>query len=199
MDESSFLSEIAKEASSQEDVILKKAEDACRGFLEEARKEADKLEKGLVHRTDLEIKKLETRAETEEALEARRGRLQLKSHYVTKAIESAKSEFDALKSDRQYPEILKKFLAELAKTIGAGGNYLVVRVSPQDEQSVRPMLHELSLKGVLQADPSLSGGVELEDEKGHFRMRNTFDSRLQKAREEVIQQLNQVLFQGIHV
>ena len=200
MDETSFLSEIAKEASREEEAILKKADEAAQKILEEARKEADRLEQTAVHRTDLEIRKTQMRTLTQESLERRRSLLQLKSRYVAKALEGAKGEFDAFKESREYPTILKKFLSELVKSVEGNVKKVIVRVAPQDEKVARPFVEDLSLKAELRPDPSLERGVELEEgEGGHLRMRNTFDSRLQKAQEEVIQNLNTVLFQGIDV
>lgn len=199
MDETSFLSEIAKEASFQEEAILKKAEEASRAILEEARKEAERLEQTLVHRIDLEIRKKRSRAMTQASLEKRHELLQLKSRFVEETVEASRQEFNALKAHREYPEILKKFLSELAKSLGESSKKAVVRVSPDDEKSVRPLLHDLSFKAELRTDATLAGGVEIEDEENHLRMRNTFESRLKRAHEEVIQHLNQLLFQGIDV
>ena len=199
MDETSFLSEIAREASREEEVILKKAEAAAQKILEEARQEADRLEETLVHRIDLEIRKIQMRTLTQESLERRRSLLQLKSRYVAKALESAQAEFDALQGSREYPTILKKFLSELVKSLEGSAKKVIVRFAPQDEKAARSLVEDLSLKVELRLEASLERGVELEEGEGRFRMRNTFDSRLQKAREEVIRNLNKVLFQGIDV
>ena len=198
MDETSFLSEIAKEASREEEAILKKGDEAAQKILEEARKEAERLEQTVVHRTDLEIRKTQMRTLSQENLERRRSLLQLKSRYVAKSLESARAEFDALKEGREYPTILKKFLSELV-AFHDGKKTVIVRVAPEDEKIARSLVEDLSLKAELQTGPSLERGVELEEGGGHLRMRNTFDSRLQKAQEEVIQNLNKVLFQGIDV
>lgn len=60
-------------------------------------------------------------------------------------------------------------------------------------------MKELHLTAELLMDPSVRGGLELEDESGSIRMRNTFDSRLREAHEETIQHLNKVLFQETDV
>ena len=199
MDETSLLSEIAKEASREEEGILQKADLAAQKILEEARKEAARLEQTVVHRTDLEIRKNEMRTQTQESLERRRAFLQLKSLYVAKSLEEARREFDALKGSREYPAILKKFLSELVKSLERSAKKVIVRSAPEDEKVVRSLAEDLTLKAEIRLDPSLERGVELEEEEGHLRMRNTFDSRLKKAHEEVIQHLNKILFQGIDV
>ena len=199
MDETSLLSEIVKEASREEEGILKKAEAAAQKMFEEAQKEAERLEQAVIHRTDLEIRKNEMRARTQESLERRRAVLQLKSRHVAKSLEEARREFDALRGSREYPSILKKFLSELVKSLEGSTKKVIVRTAPEDEKTVRSLVEDLTVKAEIQTDASLARGVEIEEEKGRLRMRNTFDSRLQKAHEEVMQHLNKVLFQGIDV
>ena len=199
MDETSLLSEIDKEASREEEGILKKAEAAAQKILEEAQKEAERLGQAAVHRTGLEIRKNEMRARTQESLERRRAVLQLKSRHVAKSLEEARRDFDALRESREYPSILKKFLSELVKSLEGSTKKVIVRTAPEDEKTVRSLVEDLAVKAEIQTDASLARGVEIEEEKGHLRMRNTFDSRLQKAHGEVMQHLNKVLFQGIDV
>jgi len=198
MDEISFLSEIEKEVHLQEEAILRRAEEAGQKILEDARKEAARLEETLLHRTEAEIRKQRSRAFTQGALENRRALLALKSEFVDKALGAARDTFDSLRTGRDYQSILKKFLSELVKMVDEGRK-VIVRVSPEDEKAARILLGELSLKAELRAEPSISRGLELEDGEGRLRIRNTFDSRLRQAHEEIVQSLNKILFQGINV
>ena len=76
---------------------------------------------------------------------------------------------------------------------------MTLRVKPEDEKIARDLLKELHLAGDIQTDTNISRGIELEDESGGIRLRNTFDSRLQKAREEILKRLNELLFEKIDV
>lgn len=189
-----FLSEIEKEASSQEEVILNKAEGERRRLLEEAKKEADRAEAALIHRTDLDIRKQKSRLLTQSDLEGRRLLLDLKSQYLAKAFEGARDQFDAL-SPREYEEVLQKFLAELVAHLD-GKKKVILRVHPKDEKMARGLLEKLRLSAEMVVDPAISRGLELEDPSEHLRIRNTFESRLQRAHDEVVQRLNQLLLRG---
>ena len=193
MDEASFLSEIEQEVSRKEEAILKRAEEESEKILEEARREAAHIEETLTTRTDSEIRKHRSRLFTQENLEARQNLLALKSQFASKALEAAREQFDALQKGPRYRDILKKFLAELANALDTPKK-VILRVRPEDEKTTHGLLDELSLKAQIEASPSLKRGVELEDGEGRFRMRNTFDSRLERAHEEVMQCLNKTLF-----
>ena len=194
MEDSPFLSAIDKEASSQEEVILNKTKDECGRIMGEAKKEAERLEKGFVHHTDLEIRKLRSRFQTQQNLESRLDFLGLKSRFVTEALEGARTEFDALKKTREYETILKKFLSEMLKYLDGKVKKAVLRVNPEDEKVGRTLLQELRLEAKLVTDTAVTRGLEIEEEERALRMRNTFDSRLRTAHEAVIQHLNEVLF-----
>lgn len=188
MEEASFLSEIEKEVSHQEETILGEAEGEVKKILEEGRKEAEHLEKGLLHRTDLEIRRRRSRALTQEDLENRQALLKLKSLFLEKAVREARLQFDGL-SPQEYEETLKKFLAELASSL-EGHRKVFLCVRPEDEKLAKSLAKELQVEVEPRADPSVSRGVELEDMGGRFRIRNTFDSRLKQAYEEVIKRLS---------
>jgi len=193
MDDIAFLSEIEKEASLQEEAIFKRAEEESEKILEEARREAARVEEALTTRTDVEIRKHKSRLVTQENLENRQHLLVLKSRFASKALEEAGEQFDALQKGPTYRDILKKFLAELAQSLDAPTR-LILRVRPEDEKTTHSLLGEISLKAQIEPSSSLARGVELEDGEGRFRMRNTFDSRLERAHAVVMQHLNKTLF-----
>ena len=197
MEEIVFLTEIDKEASSQEDAIRRQAETNRSNILGEARKEAEHLEATLVHRTDLEIKKHRSRALTQANLERRRRLSNLKSEFVAKTLRAAQKAFDEL-PQKEYQNVLKQFLSELVKHLD-GTKKVILRMKPGDEKTAKTLAGELRLSAEIRTDPALLRGLELENQEGDIRIRNTFDSRLRQAHEEMIQHLNKVLFKGIDV
>ncbi|MBI4437034.1 MAG: hypothetical protein HY590_06470 [Candidatus Omnitrophica bacterium] len=208
MNEASFLSEIEQEVSLEEGTILKRAEEASEKILEEARGEAARMEEVLTTRTDVEIRKHKSRILTQESLENRQHLLALKSQFASKTLEVARDQFDALQKGSTYREILKKFLAELVRSLEtpaspaspaggpAGGKEkkVILRVRPEDEKVAHTLLGEISLKAQIEPASTLKRGLELEDGEGRFRIRNTFDSRLERAHAVVMQCLNKTLF-----
>jgi len=194
MSDPTFLSEIEKEVVRQVEAILEKGHTERERLLGDAQKEAKQVEERLTHKTDLEIRKLESRFQTQENLESRRDLLRLKSKYVDKALDGARDAFDALKDGKEYEAIYKKFFSELAQSLNGHSKKIVIRVHPEDEKITKSLLHDLKLSGEVKTDSSVQRGLEMENSEGNLRVRNTFDSRLREAREEIIQRLNEVLF-----
>ncbi|MCH7761477.1 hypothetical protein IIA15_08800, partial [candidate division TA06 bacterium] len=172
MEEIVFLTEIDKEASSQEDAIRRQAETDRSNILGEARKEAEHLEATFVHRTDLEIKKHRSRALTQANLERRRRLSNLKSEFVAKTLRAAQKAFDEL-PQKEYQNVLKQFLSELVKHLD-GTKKVILRVKPGDEKMAKTLAEELRLSAEIRTDPALLRGLELENQEGDIRIRNTF-------------------------
>ncbi|MFH1858590.1 MAG: V-type ATP synthase subunit E family protein [Candidatus Omnitrophota bacterium] len=197
MDESVFLTEIDNEVASQEKTILKKAQDQVDQILRGARKEADHLERVLVHRTEAEIRKSQGFFLTQAELEKRRGELEVKSHFVARALEGAKTQFHAL-SQEAFLQVLKKLLRELFAQHDPEKPF-VLRVKPEDEKIAQILCKDMAPSAEIAIDAWMSRGAELEDEKECCRLRNTFASRAEQVHSELVQRLNKTLFEGLHV
>ncbi len=195
MEENHFLSAIEKEASLKEEYFLKRAEEESAKILEAAQKEASRIEESFVYRTEAEIRKVKSRLLTQESLESRRRLLEIKSRFASKVVGLTKETFEALKTGPEYGAIFKKLVAELSGALEGADKKVILRVNPSDEKFVRPFLGELPFQAELHTDPSVVRGVELEDTEGHFRIKNTIDSRLVRAHDAVMQHLNKILFQ----
>ncbi len=199
MTEEILLSAIEQEASREAQGILGKAHQEERHLLEEAKRQADETEARFVKQREAEFKKRRLRLETQRTLELRQGVTSLKARAVGEALGQAQESFRALQKGSAYETLFKKLLKELTESLGSSGGALVVRVKPGDERLAASAVKGSSLKAEVATDPSMDGGLELSDQEGRVRLRNTFETRVARNRESLIQKLNELLFNDVRL
>lgn len=197
MSEEFLLSAIEEEALGEAEAILRQAREDARKILEEAKEQAEGLESSLIRQRESEFRKRKTRLETQRLLELRHSVTRLKAKAVEEALDQAKEKFQALRQGPGYEPLFKKLLKELVDAVDEARGALLVRVRAGDEKVASLATKELGLQAEIVADTSIDGGVELLEKEGEFRLRNTFDTRVSRIRDKLIQRLNELLFHDV--
>ena len=97
-----------------------------------------------------------------------------------------------MRDDPNYPAILKKLTFEAVETLG--GEKVRIHIDPRDEQLVKKILAELDLSGEVIADLTSAGGLVAGTHNESVKISNTFESRLERAKEQKKLEIYAALF-----
>jgi len=116
--------------------------------------------------------------------EARRDSLELvmraKEELVDQAFSVAMEELSRIRSREDYPDILRRLTQEVVDELGSD---LVIEVSPEDSELMEKMAAEMGLNAIVRPSLECMGGLAATPRDGRILLVNTFDSRLERARE----------------
>ncbi len=99
-----------------------------------------------------------------------------------KAFREAEQRLSTMRSDPNYAAIFKKLTLEAVETLG--GEKFRIHIDKQDEQLVKKILAELNLSGDVNADLECAGGLVAGTLNESVKISNTFESRLERAKEQ---------------
>jgi V/A-type H+-transporting ATPase subunit E len=109
-----------------------------------------------------------------------------------KAFSEAEQRLSQMRNDPGYPAIFKKLTRE---AVGAlGGEKFRIHVDKRDEQLIKKILAELNLSGDVIADLMCAGGLVASTLNETVKISNTFESRLERAKEQKKLEVYAVLF-----
>ncbi|NMB78777.1 MAG: hypothetical protein GYA23_06740 [Methanomicrobiales archaeon] len=97
------------------------------------------------------------------------------------AFAQAEERLANLRADPEYPRIFHRLLAEAAET--AGMDRCLVHTDPRDEELAKKAMADLHLNGEIRLDLETRGGVIITLHDGTVVIKNTIESRLERARE----------------
>jgi vacuolar-type H+-ATPase subunit E/Vma4 len=98
------------------------------------------------------------------------------------AFREAEQCLSTMRNNPDYPAIFKKLTQEAVETLG--GEKFRIHIDKQDEQLVKKILAELDLSGDVIADLVCAGGLVACTLKESVKISNTFESRLERAKEQ---------------
>jgi V/A-type H+/Na+-transporting ATPase subunit E len=109
-----------------------------------------------------------------------------------RAFGEAEQRLSRVRNDPNYPAIFKKLTLE---AVGAlGGEKFRIHIDKQDEQLIKKILAELNLSGEVLADLTTAGGLVACTLNETVKISNTFESRLERAKEQKKLEVYAVLF-----
>lgn len=176
--------------------IEKRREEAKREverIIDEAHQEAELAER-------MKIRKLEAAFKSESAgivyrakLEAKNELIVAQEEVVSEAFELAKKRLAGLAESDDYPGILESLLQECLQT--TQGEEVELAVRDEDRELVEDLLRDSSAR-VRFSDTGLDcmGGLEVRTVDGKLSVRNTFESRLDNAKESMRREIAVTLF-----
>ncbi|MCX6696542.1 MAG: V-type ATP synthase subunit E [Methanoregula sp.] len=152
------VAEIHDEAAGKEKRIKQKHEEAARTAVEKER-----------GRSVAQVKK-ETRMQLVHA----------KDEVYQKAFTGAKEKISRLRTDAHYASDFTKMLQEAARELE--GESLVISIDKRDEALCKKLVPELNLNCRVVADITTDGGLDVSTKDGRFIIKNTIESRLERAK-----------------
>lgn len=174
----------------------------CQSIFSEAQKEVDDiLAKVEVEVEDIRLAKLEkirALAANEKSgmyysarLRAKNLVIEAKESVLSEALHRAQEIIVTLRDNPDYPRVFEGLVLEALPRIGGEG---VVHVDPRDEQLAQRVLKEKGMDLPVVADLTCAGGVMVSDSEDRVHIVNTFDERLQRARERMKLEIADILF-----
>ena len=183
------------ESALEREGILAEAQAMVDRILSQAREEAEAR-----RRQRLEAELRTVRAEQARLLnDARLASLKqlsvARDDLIDAAFQQAAKRLERLRGSPLYREVLRRLLEETASQLGPGR--VVVKVDPADARLAEELVESLGLDAVVEPTLHCSGGLEASDAEGRIVVRNTFESRLQRAREVLRPELTAAVEAGL--
>ena len=152
------VAEIHAEAAGKEERVRQKHEEAARTAIE--------TERG---RSVAQVKK-DTRMQLVHA----------KDEVYQKAFTGAKEHLSQIRADANYAGIFRKMLIEAVAELE--GSRIVISIDPRDEPLCTRLVAELNLNCGIVPNITTDGGLDVSTPDGRFVIKNTVESRLERAK-----------------
>ena len=176
-----LLKSVEESAQEKERDLRERAYSAVQAFSEDTKIEAAAIQQSLL----AEAKKAAaveknkhiylTKNEIKEKL------IKTKETLFSKAFGDAEQRLTRIRNDPKYPAIFDKLARE---AIGAlGGDKFRIHIDKRDEQLIKKILSGMNLSGEVIPDLHCSGGLVVSSPDESVKISNTFESRLERAKE----------------
>ena len=187
---------LEKEASAEIEAILSEARERASEIVAQAKEDAEATTAQQKRTAETQYDAALVRARSSAQLEASSLKLRAQHQAVEEVFEDAHDSLESLVKDKgeRYTDILEGLLAEAVEGIGGAENVGAVLVNPEDKEVAEKVAAKHDLKGKLETDEEIVGGVRVRGAGGHMRLENTLYGRLESAREELTSEVSKVLF-----
>ena len=172
---------VEESAGEKEQELRRKAAVAIEGIKDRAKRQADAIRQATVDEATRSViaEKNKTlyviRAENKELL------IRTRETAFEQAFSEAGARLKDLRTDPKYPAIFEKLFREAAGTVG--DESIIVHVDPKDEALAEKTLAALHLTGEIRTDITTAGGVVISMYDDTVVIKNTVESRLERAKE----------------
>jgi V/A-type H+-transporting ATPase subunit E len=187
-----LLKSVEESAQEKEHELREKARSAVQLISEDAKNQAIVIQQSLLAEAKkaatIEKNKLIylTKGENKEKL------IKTKEAIFSRAFGDAEQHLSHVRKDLKYPDILKNLTME---AVGAlGGETFSIHIDKRDENLIKKILSELNLSGEVIADLQCSGGLVVSTQNESVKISNTFESRLERVREQKKLEIYAVLY-----
>jgi vacuolar-type H+-ATPase subunit E/Vma4 len=176
-----LLKSVEESAQERERELREKAGSAVQAISEDTKDQAAAIQQSLLAEAKkaVAIEKNKhiylTKNENKEKL------IKTKETIFSKAFGDAEQRLSHLRNDPKYPAIFNKLARE---AIGAlEGEKFRIHIDKRDEQLIKRILSDMNLTGEVIADLPCSGGLVVSSQNESVKISNTFESRLERAKE----------------
>lgn len=187
-----LLKSVEESAQEKERELREKARSAVQDITEDTKEQAAAIQKSLLAEAKkaVAIEKNKhiyiTKNEIKEKL------IKAKGTIFSKAFDDADQILSNIRNDPKYPVIFKKLTRE---AIGAlGEEKFHIHIDKRDEQLTKKILSDLNLTGEVTADLHCSGGLIISSQNESVKITNTFEYRLERAKERKKLEVYAVMF-----
>ncbi len=184
-------------------ILKRSAEREAQKLLEEARTKTKEMERATEEEMDRErerrLSELGMRLAVERARRIgaadhlREEKILRAEHkVVSEIVEEVEKRLSKLREDRElYRKVMEKLIEEALQ--GFEGEHVKIYVNPEDVEIVRGILSQKGRSYQLSPDEGVIYGVVIEDPKRGYRVYNTFEHRLRKAKMILLEKLSEIL------
>lgn len=176
-----------EEAQEEANQIIAEAEAAAQKIVAAAEAYAEAVKEGYYGQKVLpELRAEEARLIGEAQRESLGLVMKAKEELIDRAFTLAKEELAKARSREDYPEILHRLTQEVVDELG---RELVIEVDPHDSELMEKIIAEMGLQATVRPSLRCMGGLAATPRDGRIRLVNTIDSRLERARESLREQV----------
>lgn len=190
MGDESLASHLIGNAEARRDALLAEAREEAGRIVARARAEADGMAAEAAEALSRDVdRERSIRLEAARA-EARRIVARERASLVEAILSRVAERIARLPGSPRYPAIAERLCREILPELP--GDRCVVRVDPTTAEAFRRLAPDAACR-FEPLPPDALGGVEVSDEEGAFRARNTLASRFQKARPTLVESIGLTL------
>jgi V/A-type H+-transporting ATPase subunit E len=186
-----LLEAIEAKGKDEKEKIVSRSEKTASRSIQEAETKAKEITQSILEGKDPGLEVTKTRIRGESELRKKRSLAQAKNRILEEVFEKVRENLAKVRERKDYESILQK----LAKEVLTGED-LIVYVHERDVSLVQKILATEGLRGEVRPVKDCLGGLIVESEKGAVSLHNTVESRLEKRRDSLIEEVNKIIFEG---
>ncbi len=171
--------------------IISRSEKTAKRLLKEAETRAKEIAESIFAEEDPELEATRTRILGESELRKKRSSTEVRSRVVQEVFDKANEAFSKIRDRGDYGSILEKLGEEVLVD-----EHLIVYVDERDAPLMKKILTSRGSNTEVRSGRSCLGGLIVERKDGSLSIHNTFESRLEKQKESLVEEVNRILFKG---
>jgi vacuolar-type H+-ATPase subunit E/Vma4 len=193
-----LIRDLEREAGRKKEAVLTAAREEARQIIADAMRQCDRLEQEFQDTIARDLEHERVRLLNRAQREARMKLAEVKSELVRLVFARLEEKLKAVASGERYPSVLERLVNETRPEWPPGE--IILRADSKTLPLLKPLIESRAsryepMEGTVgREDPC--GGFELSDPVGRVTIRNTFRSRLDKARPDLLVEMNRLLFEG---
>lgn len=188
---SELLEAIEAKGKDERERIISRSEKTAQRLKEEAKTKAEEIAQSILQEEDPDLEVTKTRIRGELDLRKKRSLAQVKNQIVQEVFDRAHETLSRIRERNDYEPILQKLGEEVLRS-----EDLIVYVDERDVPLIQRILASSGLNAQVRSGKNCLGGLVVESKNGFVSTHNTIESRLEKLRESLVQEVNQILFGG---
>ena len=187
-----LLKSVEESAQEKERELLAQAQKQAEEIRSAAKRQAGEIQTRAIHEAEISaaIERNKQRYLAKGAIKERA--LKSREKIFSAAFETAGQHLGRLREDKSYPAIFRRLLEETIAAMGA--TPFVLHVDKRDLALCKKTLGELKIPSDVVADLECTGGLLAGSPDGRISISNTFESRLERVREQKRLEIYAILF-----
>ena len=187
-----LLESMEKDAMDEKQKLVRSTEEQIAKIKTDTETQAKNLKENRLKQTEKQLQLERARRLGKMELELKSTLLRTKHDLIQKTLDAVEVEIKGFRKNKNvYDRIFQEMVVQTANEFDSK---IVVKVNPGDKERCGNKLSELKKPCSIETTKNISGGLEISSEDGRFTVRNNFESRLAKAKGEVIEVIAKALF-----
>ncbi|GAB4284187.1 MAG: hypothetical protein Kow0067_05830 [Coriobacteriia bacterium] len=170
---------LEEQAEAECDQIRRAAEAQAKAIKAEAKQEAERIKEQRLKAVNEVVETKTGKTLNAARLDVKKALAAVRESTVEAVFEDAQKKLAALRSSKEYEDVFTRLVQEAVKNVDGE---CVLLVDPADKAVAEKVVGTLGMS--CEVDPSIEtiGGVVVSSDGGRVNRRNTFESRLEKAK-----------------
>lgn len=182
---------LEEESKQEREEIIDRAKKSAKRILDEAKEEAKRLKQEEVSRVTAGLEGEQAKLLNTARLSVKKDVIKAKEEVIQEVFKEVETRLEKLRESADYQKIFETLTREALE--GIKGK-VKIEVDKKDLSIAKTVLEKQGLDFTLEPSPTSMMGLQVTTEDGRITVTNTFDSRLDKARQFLKSELTSVLF-----